>query len=238
MPPPDANADPAVEFVSEPERLSKTALAALAAGLLSCLPLVGMLAAVTGVAALHRIGRSRGRLGGRTFAAVGMTFGLISTALWLSVILGVRQEYANYTTQFVKPAAAYFGHVEKGEWAECRGVFEASAAPGDGECAEFARRLGESAGRMTGPIDTLGDFWTVRTPATKIPPLRLGREYTVWPVRFERGIAFVMLRMAEGRPDPKNRFPTEGVDEITVVTQQGEVVRLSAPEKPAPEKNP
>lgn len=235
---PDTNADPAVEFVAEPQRVSKTALASLAAGLLSCLPLVGMLAAMLGVAALHRIGRSGGRLGGRTFAAVGMTFGLIATALWLSVILGVRQEYANYSTHFIKPAAAYFDHVERGDWAACRGLFEASAAPDDAACAEFAGKLREAAGRMVGPLDTLGDFWSVRTPATHMPPLMIGREYAVWPVRFERGIAFVTVRVAEGRPDPRNRFPTEGVDELAVVTQGGQVVRLSAPEKPAPEKAP
>ena len=228
---PDSIMNPSPELSREPERVSRTAMAALVLGLLSCIPMVGMLAAMLGVAALHRIGRSGGRLGGRTFAAVGMTFGLISSILYLSLALGVRQEYANYRRNFVEPAAEYFDHVDHGDWAACRGVFEASAAPSDEAFTEFAKRLHDSTGRMLGPINTLGDFWTVRTPAKNMPPLKVGREYTLWPVRFERGIAFVSLRLSEGKPDAKNRFPSGGVDEIMVVNQNGDVLRLSAPEK-------
>lgn len=240
MSPPDDHADAPAEFVSEPQRVSKTSVLSLVAGLLSCLPLVGMVAAILGVAALHRIGRSGGRLGGRTFAAVGMTFGLIATALWLSVILGVRQEYASYKAVFAAPATEYFEKVEGGDWTAARAIFEPGLAPSEELCTAFAADLRRVAGRPAGPLASLEDFRGLSAAASHMPPPKFDRAYAGRPMRFEHEVVFVTIRMAKGKPDPKNRFPAEGVEEVCVITRGGEVLKLAAPEHAtaAKEKTP
>jgi hypothetical protein len=56
-----------------------------------------------------------------------------------------------------------------------------------------------------------------------------GREYVGRPMRFTRGVAFVMVRLAPGVKDTGG-FPAEGVDEVLVVAADGTVARLKAAE--------
>ena len=221
--------DPTSELAREPDRVSRMAMTSLVLGLLSCLPVLGLVAAILGVVSLARIGRSEGRLGGRTFAAVGMTFGLITSILWLSLALGVRQEYANYARRFVTPASAYFEKVEAGDAAAARALFDPAHAPEEAAVAAFAQGLRERAGKPAGPLDSWEDFRAISAASRYMPVPTVGREYAGRPMRFERGVAFVLLRMVQGKKNTGNDFPTEGVDEVLVVTEAGDVLRLSAP---------
>ena len=213
----------------EPDRVSRLSVAALVLGLLSCLPVVGFIAAVLGVVSLGRIGRSGGRLGGRTFAAVGMTFGLIASILWLSLALGARQEYARYKVRFVEPASAYLTAVLQGDMAAARAPFEPGAAPGDEAVRAFAEAVKTHAGAPAGPLAGWADFKEVPSASRMMPMPEAGHEYAARPMRFERGMAFVLARMAPGRKET-GAFPSEGLDEVVVVAADGTVARLKKTE--------
>jgi hypothetical protein len=116
----------------EPDRISRSSVVALALGLLGCVPMVGFLGAILGVVTLYRIGGSGGRLGGRTPAAVGLALGLISTAGWLSLGLGMRQAYAGYSRDLARPTVEYFRHRGRGREGGGSAVRRGAGAHGGG----------------------------------------------------------------------------------------------------------
>jgi hypothetical protein len=216
---------------SEPDRISRSAVVALALGLLGCVPMVGFFAAVLGVVTLYRIGGSGGRLGGRTPAAAGMALGLITTAGWLSLGLGMRQAYAGYARDLATPAAEYFRAVENGDVKAAAAPFEGGRAPTAEEVAAFAAAVRQSLGAARGPAASLDDAKTVWGLRRVIPAGEPGVPYAGGPVKFEKGVASVLFRLRPGTT-PTPHFPATGVEEVLVTTSDGTTIRLPGTEVP------
>lgn len=222
-----------------PVAMSKLAITSMLISLLSCVPGLGLIAAVLGVVALYRIGASKGQLGGRTPAAVGMSIGLIATTVYLAFGLGARQMYVEYAEHYATPAAAYFAKVEAGS-PDALAIFEPATAPTQADLSAFGASLTAALGKPLGPVSTLADMRRLRTVGGSMPAPSVDRQYAGGPIRFERGVAIVMLRYV-GAEKRGNRFPAGGdtgrIDEIILTTQDGQVLRLP-PAPPSTEKAP
>ena len=218
-----------VQAVSrEPDRISKMATVSLLVSIFFCIPGFGFIAAVLGVVSLYRIGGSGGRLGGRTFAAVGLTIGLISTAGWLSIGLGARQAYATYSRSMATPMVEYLAAVNAPDHAAATAIFDPAGKPTPEQCGIFSKSLANTLGKAIGPVNTIADaqtMWGMRRSAVAVDPNRM---YTGGPLRFEKGIAMVLFRLSPGTPATAY-FPASGVDQITITLPTGEVLRLPEP---------
>ena len=226
MLPDDPNDAPAVP--REPDRISKMAAVSLLASIFFCIPGVGFIAAILGVVSLYRIGGSGGRLGGRTFAAVGLTIGLISTAGWLSIGLGARQAYATYARSMATPMVEYLTALKTPDHAAATAIFDPASKPSPEQCDAFGQSLSNTLGSAIGPVNTFADartMWSMRRTAVALDPTRT---YTGGPLRFDKGIAMVLFRLSPGTPATAY-FPASGVDQITVTLPTGEVLRLPDP---------
>ncbi len=209
----------------EPDRISRMAAVSLLFAIFFCVPGMGLLAAILGVVSLYRIGGSGGRLGGRTFAAIGLTIGLISTTGWLAVGLGARQAYATYAQGMAVSIVKYLAAIDASDTAASSEIFDAKARPAPAQFDAFRVSLSETLGKPTGPVNTLADakaMWRMRQSAIALDP---DRTYTGGPLKFEKGIAMVLFRLAPGTPATAY-FPATGVDQITVALPTGEVLRL------------
>jgi hypothetical protein len=214
----------------DPDRISRSAVIALALGLLGCIPLIGFLGAILGVVTLYRIGGSSGRLGGRTPAAVGLALGLITTAAWLSLGLGMRQAYAGYARDLATPTAEYFRAIERGDLQAAAAPFEGGRAPTAEEVAAFAVAIRQNLGTAQGPTATFDDaraLWGLRRI---IPAGEPGVPYAGGPLKFDKGVASVLFRLRPGTT-PTPHFPATGVEEILVTMPDGTTIRL--PETPS-----
>jgi hypothetical protein len=209
----------------EPDRISRSSVVALALGLLGCVPMVGFLGAILGVVTLYRIGGSGGRLGGRTPAAVGLALGLISTAGWLSLGLGMRQAYAGYSRDLARPTVEYFRDIEAGDAKAAGAPFDGARVPTAAEAAAFGAAVNGALGRALGPATTLEDARAVWRLRRVIPAGEPGVPYAGGPIKFEKGIASVLFRLKPGTT-PTPHFPATGVEEILVTTGAGETIRL------------
>lgn len=216
----------------EPDRISKMAAVSMLAAIFFCIPGMGFFAAVLGVVSLYRIGGSGGRLGGKTFAAVGLTIGLISTAGWLSIGLGARQAYATYSRSMAAPMTDYLAAVGASDLDKASAIFDEKSRPSPAQHDAFREVLAAALGKPIGPVNTLADartMWGMRQNATAVDP---ARTYTGGPLRFEKGLAMVLFRLAPGTPATAY-FPATGVDQVSVTLPTGEVLRLPNVVEPA-----
>lgn len=212
----------------EPVRISRNAALSLVAAIFCCIPGFGLIAAVLGVVALYRIGGSGGKLGGRTLAAVGLTLGLISTSAWLSLGLGARQAYSTYKTSVAAPMVEYLKAIQGADAARITAPFEPAARPSDAEIAAFRSEVAARLGAPIGPVDTFADAkrtWEMRGSVSKLDP---SRQYVSGPLRFEKGVAMVLFRLAPGSP-PTAYFPEAGVDGVIILTPTGETLEFPPP---------
>lgn len=107
--------DPADAF-DGPSRLSIPAVLSLIAGLLCCLPGLGVLAMLLGMLGAISVSRSRGRLGGMPAAISGMALGLLSTIGWIVLAMGAGSGLSFWVTNITPPLSrivegAYLGDV-------------------------------------------------------------------------------------------------------------------------------
>lgn len=99
-----------------PSRLSIPAVLSLIAGLLCCLPGMGVLAMLLGVLGAISVSRSRGGLGGMPAAIGGMALGLLSTIAWIVLAWGAGSGLSFWATNITPPIgrmveSAYTGDV-------------------------------------------------------------------------------------------------------------------------------
>src|ERR1043165_4563172 len=132
-----------------PQRISALAVSSLVFGLLCCVPVVGLFAAILGGASLIRIRDSEGRLGGKTLAIIGIVLGVIGTLGWLMIGIGMRQVYNSYQPGIAQPAASAMRAADAGDWTTFRTLLDpaASARLSDDDIKAFAdlyhARLGD-----------------------------------------------------------------------------------------------
>lgn len=83
--------DDTYALAGEPDRTSVLAILALICSLAICIPGLGVIGAVLGVAALVGIGASGGRVGGRGLAIGGIVVGVLISIAWVAAAIGINQ---------------------------------------------------------------------------------------------------------------------------------------------------
>lgn len=129
-------------FDGADSRLSLLAVAAVVLALPCFVPGLGVLAVLMGVLALVVISRSRGARHGRPAAIIGLSIGVISTAIWASIGLWATRFSAFYQN-VVTARAALLVEPGDGGWASARSVMteEAGAATSDADFEQFGAAI-------------------------------------------------------------------------------------------------
>ena len=201
-----SNVQPA--YVQAP-RVSALAVSSLVFSLVCCLPGTGAIAAALGGGALVSIGKSQGRLSGRPLAIVGLVLGLLFSALWIAVALGVSATWAN-VRQGVTPALTAF---ENADVSKIKPLMTADLANAVGDeqllrfSAEMKQKLGRPEGLPTNLI-TVVQFYLGLMSGGSLPPAYVAQMmakpptalFVPVPVEFTKGRATVLLQLpADGR---------------------------------------
>ncbi len=141
-------------------RLSLLAVAALALSLPCFVPGAGALAVIIAVVALIVIGRSRGARRGRPAAIIGMSLGVISTAIWVSIGLWATRFSAFYQ-DVVTVRAASFVEPGAGGWDAARAFMttEAGAATSDADFEQFGAAIRAHYGAFVEAPVNWGSAW-------------------------------------------------------------------------------
>lgn len=163
QPVPDANHDAYAQGGGPQQRISRLALAGLGCSVL-CVPPLSTLGAMLGIGAVVRIGRSEGRLGGRSLAIAAIVLGLLASALWVGVGIGAGQFWSIAS----RAGTGFYTGLGAGDLKAARELLhpDASAAISDAELAAFAdgsrAQAGVFAGAPRGLLAAVGDY--LRSP--------------------------------------------------------------------------
>lgn len=111
--------DAETEFL-EPERVSILAILGLVFGLLCFLPFFGLLGVIFAIAGLIAINRSRGRLAGTGMAIAGLILGLLFTAIWGAITLGMIGFINMVDKSLVGPANQAIAAIDNQDFATAR----------------------------------------------------------------------------------------------------------------------
>jgi len=132
---------PAGDFLApEPTRVSVLAIVAFILSLL-CIPPTGALAVVLGGTAVLFIGNSAGRLRGMGLAIAGIIIGLITTLIWIVLLIGARQAIGVFSN-LAAPADKAILQIQQGDLKAARLHF--SPASDQAMTDEMMRRFAES----------------------------------------------------------------------------------------------
>jgi Domain of unknown function (DUF4190) len=174
-----------------PRRVSGLAVSSLIFGILCCLPGSGLIGVILGGAGLVSIAKSEGRLSGRTLAFAGLTLGILGTALWLAIGVGMRQGWAILGRQVFEPTVSMMQALEKQDWAAAGKLISPSAHVGPEELRAFADKVKEEFGPVSPQPMDLGTLLTSQPNLT----VQSSGTSTVLPlpVQFQQGTAFVVL---------------------------------------------
>ncbi|CAN5752036.1 hypothetical protein BH11PLA1_BH11PLA1_07960 [soil metagenome] len=142
-------------YYPAPERTSALAISSLVCSLICCIPGLGALAVLLGAGGIISISGSRGRLGGRTLAVVGIVLGLLVSMVQIAVVVGASQ----YSTKFASGCQTVASAVANSDAAKVRSLLGAKAASAvtDADIAEFCTRVNAGAGELQpAPIGAVG----------------------------------------------------------------------------------
>src|SRR5262245_43405191 len=100
-----------------PRRTSILAIISLILSLICIIPGFGLLGAIFGLAGLIGIMQSRGRVGGTGLAVAGMILGLLFSAVWIGVGLGMVKAGKFFQGQLMGPLNGAMTAIEAGDHA-------------------------------------------------------------------------------------------------------------------------
>jgi len=184
-------------------RVSALAVCSLVFGLVCCIPGSGLLATILGGAGMVRISKSEGRLSGRTLSFIGLALGILSTTLWLALVVGAGQAVSAFKTRVFLPTQTDLQALEKGDWATARKLLDSkvSAKVSDEQLKKFRDEVGEKFGTFVG-IPTQIDW---NKMLNQQPNIQQTGVHTMlpFPVDFKNGQAWVIVvtDSAETIPD-------------------------------------
>lgn len=208
--------------VVAPERTSLLAVGSLIVSILSlvacCVPGVGVLGVVMGVAALPGISRSRGRVGGKGMAITGIVIGLIaallSLFLWLGGSMGWSQAASRFDGAFDPDPAVTRAMMARSFTNaftdEDHALFLAEVESEWGAFRSVDRSLISALGRYFGEGQSLQVI-------ANAPPSYQSRMWPM-PADFDNGRTFVIAIMVQGQNTPDG-FPA--FENIGVVSRDG-----------------
>lgn len=115
--------------VLEPERVSILAILGLVFGLICFIPFLGLIGVICAIAGLIAINRSRGRLAGTGMAIAGLILGLLFTAIWGAIALGMIGFINMVEKGLVVPLNQAVTAVESENYASARGMLSPASQP-------------------------------------------------------------------------------------------------------------
>jgi len=142
-------------------RTSVLAVASLTTGLLCCVPFLGVLSIVLGASSMLLIGRSNGRLTGKTAAIAGLIVGIMTTVIWGAIGAGGLQTWTFYTKQMVPIGDSAMQAAETGDVPALRGLLNSKA---DGDLTDdqirtFLTACSEQMGTIQGASSNFGTLF-------------------------------------------------------------------------------
>jgi len=180
------------------QRTSVMAILSLVFGLL-CLPVMGVLGVIFGIAALFSISASRGRLGGKGVAVAGLVISVLVTVIWVAVAVGGAQVYSMFNKALVAPATATMQAIEAGQPDQARNNLSPSAALKitDADFAAFREAYQAELGAYTG---TPQGIIELATSFGKVGPLmqkyqQNNGDIVPLPANFEKGMGLMVFQI-------------------------------------------
>jgi hypothetical protein len=211
-----------------PARVSALAVSSLVFGILCCIPGVGFIALLLGLAAMVAIGRSDGRLAGKGLATAGLVLGLLGI-IWTGLVgMGVLQ----FGSQ-VQSLSGTYGYVEQRDYSGFRNALTPAASQQltDEQIADFHARVERAWGSHQGATRGFGGIWG---GYSRVGPqiermqgsLRLQGE--VWPVpmRFDQGSALAFYQLNRSQASTRGQ---PGIENLVIMDPNGQPIWLIPP---------
>lgn len=199
-----ANAgDAFLETPAQP-RTSVLAVASFVSSMVCCIPvLTGLFGAFLGVIALFLIGGSHGRLKGRGFAFAGVVLGLLTSMLWIGMIVGATRAFGMYSNA----GTATFEAIDAGDVSETRIRFlpALDGAVSDEQIIVFGQMVRDDyGGFVSGPRSLL----EYMTEISKTGHTGFNAGEMPIGLTYEQGtmLAYMLMPDATSRPDRSEQF--------------------------------
>lgn len=220
-------------------RTSVLAIFALVFSLL-CIPPTGALAIIFGGAAIMFISGSRGRLGGLGMAIAGVLIGLVTTVLWLFVIIGASQFMSAFSGAFVAPTSNMMKALESGDYAGARQNFDSTldTAVTDKQLGEFVAAYQAEVGSFQSIPGTISEFLGAYGQVGNLMQNYRGQNEFPMPAQFDSGMMVLLAGMPQGRaaqPQPGGVMPR--LNNLGVLVAPGKEVWLLDPRTLVPVDN-
>ena len=215
-----------------PMRTSALAIMALVFSLLCFIPGAGALAIIFGGAAILFISGSRGRLGGLGMAIAGVIIGLLTTVIWLFIVVGMLSLANEFGGMFVQPTSKMMTALESGDYATARQAFDPKldAAVTDKQLAEFVAAYHKDVGAFKSMPESLMEFFGSYSAVANMMQGYRGQNEFPMPATFENGMAVVLAGMPQGanvQQQPGGVMPK--LNNLGVLTGPGREVWLLDP---------
>ncbi len=190
--------------IPTPARMSVMAVIALVCGILGCLPFVGIIAILIGVAAIFLISSSKGRVRGTGLAVGGVVLGLIFTGIWVLVGIGAVGVVQEINRTIIVPAQAGLSGLEKGDNTAIRKMLSPTASTNitDAQITQFATDVKAEFGAFKSLPDSMMDLYRawakvgqMMGQANQSGSNPQFNNTIPWPVEFEKGQGLLLLEI-------------------------------------------
>ncbi|MEZ6243925.1 MAG: hypothetical protein R3B57_12885 [Phycisphaerales bacterium] len=215
---------------AEPQRTSVMAILSLVCSLICCIPGLGLLGALLGIASLITIGGSGGRVGGRGLAIAGVIIGILCTVVWVGMYYGAEQ----IRHAWIGLAEPVMTDVESGQFDAVRAAFDPSVAPTDEELTAFRAAYQSELGSFQRGPKGWGEIFSVFTNPQIGPQMQSyqGRQDILpLPASFDQGWSLVIFEF-DPQAQPGGGKPM--FEDMAVLRPDGTEIRLSEILQPAP----
>jgi hypothetical protein len=199
--------NPAETFM-EPQTEPRTSIMAVlsfVSSLICCVPILsvffGLFGAFLGVVSLMLIGGSNGRLKGRGFAFAGVVLGLLTSMLWIGLLLGG----VRYLGGTVNTGTATFEAIDAGKIDESRSAMMPvlDQAVSDEQIVAFGQMVRDDYGGFVSGPKTFMEFFSGMSALGKsgtAPGFQAG-DMPV-PLEYENGPVLAYMAMPDGTSQP------------------------------------
>ncbi len=225
-------------------RTSILAISALVLSILCFIPGFGLLALLLGGAAILFISRSQGRLTGLGMAVAACVLGLVTSVVWLFLVVGAvgaANSASAALGPMLAPAQRALVAMEKQDYTTAKAEFSPtlSAAVTDARLAEFTTTYQSTLGNFKSGPQSFGDYmrgWMTlgqQMGANNQNVQQTGNSFPI-PAEFDKGWALLMVQFPPNfvpAPSAPGAAPTPSIENLGVVKTDGTIDWLADPTK-------